>query len=164
MDIRITAIFAELPNAQETVKELNSKKMGIEDISLISSNTISYPKYPILNPAGNNIATSAGAFPDQIGLNPEAQLIQLSHGASVIAAGSICGLLALNHEDGVLNALINYGINAEQSRHLTQSILNGQTVLVLRGSHGNKMEITELLNNHGALEVQFFTEYNDGLG
>jgi hypothetical protein len=165
MDRRIIAGFDKQANAVDAVRELISKELNPEDISLLS-NGQAIQQYRILDPEGNNIATDNMGVTslDGADLNPEAELIETNQGESILAAGPISGILSINPEDGVSGALINYGFDAEESHHFAQSIRKGKTLLVTRAGEEQIKEMTGILSNHGAQEITGYIETNDGIG
>jgi hypothetical protein len=164
MDRRIIAGFDKPSNAVDAVKELISKDLSPEDISLLSNGEVNQ-QFTILDPQGHNIAKAnimSGTSLDGADLNPEG-VIETNKGESILAAGPLSGLLAMDPEDGVGGALINYGANYEESRHFAESISQGKTLLVTRTSEEKMVEVTNILSNHGAQEITSYIETGDGI-
>ncbi len=166
MDRRIIAGFDQQSAAVDAARELMSRELNPEDISLLSSNRPSPPQYVILDPDGKNIAanrTSLAGF-DTVDFSPEADVIEINPGESVLVAGPLSGVMATIPEAGISGALINYGIDAESSHHLAQRVYEGKTLLVTRAGDDQIGEISSILNNHGGKDITRYFETNDGIG
>ena len=163
MDRRIVASFEKQVYATDAVNELVRRDLNPEDISLVSS-AQNNERYQILDSGGQNIATGYMNAIFGTNFSPEAQLIKINDGQSILVAGPLSGVFELNPANGVSGALINYGINSEESRHFAQNVLSGNTLVVTRASEEQFMGITNTLTNHGAQEIACYGEYNDGVG
>ncbi len=161
MDKRIIAGFNSQNNAEAARRELMSQQLSLEDISIIS-NGQSSKKYIIVDPAGNNLITGNYSEDGLEGI-AEADLLD-NNNQYVRAAGPLREILALNPEDGVKGALLNYGVGPAQSNYFAQSIQNGKTILVTRAPKEQVDAMTSILNKHEAYEIFSNTEYNDGVG
>ncbi|MDD4802436.1 MAG: hypothetical protein PHF24_05780, partial [Syntrophomonas sp.] len=152
-------------NAIDAAKELIDKKLNPEDISLLTNGEDNQP-ITILDPQGQNIAgtNDLAISLNGVDLYPEAELMEVKPGEKVLVAGPLGGVLATNPEDGIRGALINYGIDYEESRRYSQSVRSGKTLLVARAEEDQIMVMTNILSNNGAQEIKSYFDYNNGIG
>ena len=71
-----------------------------------------------------------------------------------IGVGPLSGIISGALTGGIAGGLIDYGIPEERSKHYEQKVREGNILAVIEADEKRVGEVTDLLKNHGAQEVE----------
>jgi hypothetical protein len=158
----LSAVYADIEHARQTIHDLIGHGFPQNDISLITGDSLSGSRQSIMTqqPEGNiqkSEGSSGGALLGGLtGLLIGLGALVIPGIGAAVAAGPLFGIIGAGVgaiTGGILGALINAGIPEQSAGYLAEAVRRGNTLVLVTADDKLIERATQIVNRHDPLDM-----------
>ncbi|WP_206813053.1 hypothetical protein [Paradesulfitobacterium ferrireducens] len=156
MERTVTAIFKSPQQTKEAVEEIQGESLANSKISVLVRT-----EYIHQGSFQEEFAAELNLYPPEVNLDRfnswlvQAPPMEVPNLGEVVAAGPLANeLMKRPHGEGLVEALLSYGLSAERARHYEHEVRTGHYLVLITTEHEKVNSVANALQKFGGRDIE----------